>query len=116
MISRYVAFTTPPEDSTPCMLTIDPIPTQLLLAPPVHWPCGSSHGVVDVIAAVMDPRTDDCNVMLVPLNAVIAPVKSSIFAKFPLATPTGTLDVAVITPLCVTSIPTTLFEVTTALL
>ena len=115
-MSNDVAFTNPDVESNPCRLTMDPTLTQDWLPPPLHCPCGSYHGVLDVIAAVKLPRNEDCNVILVPDNAVIAPVKSSMFAKFPLATPTGTVLDAVITPGWVTSIPTTLLDVTIALL
>ena len=81
-----------------------------------HWFCGSNTCVDELIAAVRLPRKDDCTVMLLEEIAVTAPVKSSRLAYAPLATPTGTVLDAVITPVCVTSMVTALLTVTTALL
>ena len=47
IMSNDVAFTKPDVESNPCRLTMDPMPTQDWLPPPLHCPCGSYHGVLD---------------------------------------------------------------------
>lgn len=116
MMSSDVAVGAPAVVSTPCMLTIEPFWMQLSTAPLVHWLCGSNTCVEELIASVSVPRTDDSTVILLDEIAVTSPVKSSKFAKAPLANPAGTVLVAVMTPDCVTSIASAPLLVTTALL